>query len=73
MFTEHRGYVTNNHLQTYTGEHFNQKDHTLADMKATKLKKKIDSLDGMVRKERASMYINKVNSKYKEIIKKSDC
>ena len=63
-FSEHRGYVTNNKLQKATGEHFNQRGHTLADMQVTILEK-IYSTDGMVRKEREAMYIKKLNSKYK--------
>ena len=54
MFTEHRGYVTNNHLQKSTGENFNKKDHTLADMQATILGKN-DNKEEMVKKERESM------------------
>ena len=69
-FSDHRGYVTNQHFNQATGEHFNLKGHKLADMQVTILEK-VHSRDKMVIKERESMFIKQLNSKYKGINKKS--
>ena len=54
-FSEHKGYVVNKHLNKATGEHFNLE--------------KIYSQDEMVRKERETMFIRKINTKYKVLNK----
>ena len=69
-FSDHRDYVTNQHFNQATGEHFNLKGHKIADMQVTILEK-VHSRDEMVRKERESMFIKQLNSKYKGINKKS--
>ena len=69
-FSQHLGYVYNEHLNQATGEHFNSKGHSVADMEVTILEK-IFSKDPQVRKERESMFIKKFNSKHKGLNKKS--
>ena len=63
-FSQHQGYVRNTDLLKATGEHFNQRGHSLSDMRVTILEK-IYSSDPNYRKERESMWIRKFNSKYK--------
>ena len=69
-FSEHLGYVYNEHLDQATEEHFNSKGHLVADMEVTILEK-IFSRDPQVRKERESLFIKKFNSKHKGLNKKS--
>ena len=69
-FSEHLGYVYNEHLDQATGEHFNSKGHLVADMEVTILEK-IFNRDPQVRKERESLFIKKFNSKHKGLNKKS--
>ena len=69
-FTQHRGYVRNEKLDTATGTHFNLPGHSLSNMKVTILEK-IKSNEPMMRKTRESYYIKKFNSKHKGMNKKS--
>ena len=66
------GYVYNEHLNQATGEHFNSKGHSVADMEVTILEK-IFSRDPQVRKERESLFIKKFNSKHKGLNKNLRC
>ena len=68
-FSEHRGYVINNHLSKATGYHFNLPGHTVSDMRVTILEK-IHSSDPFVRKQREELFIQKLNTKYKGLNKK---
>ena len=70
MTIDHRGYVTNKMMSKATGEHFNQNGCQLSDMRVTVLEK-IFSSDTAVRKEREKLYINKFNTKYKGLNRKS--
>ena len=63
-FSEHRGYVANQHLAKATGHHFNLPGHSIADMEVTILEK-IFSLDAQYRKAREKMHIQNFNTKYK--------
>ena len=63
-FSQHQGYIRNSDLLIATGEHFNQRGHSLSDMRVTILEKNYSS-DPNYRKERESMWIRKFNSKYK--------
>ena len=65
-FSEHRGYVANQHLAKATGHHFNLPGHSIADMEVTILEK-IFSLDAQFRKAREQMQIQSFNTKYKEM------
>ena len=69
-FSEHKGYVTNEHLSKATGDHFNQKGHKVSDMEIT-IVEKVYSNDELFRREREKMYINKFNTKYKGINRKT--
>ena len=60
----------NEHLNQATGEGFNSKGHSVADMEVTILEK-IFSRDPQVRKERESLFIKKINSKHKGLNKKA--
>ena len=53
-----------------TEEHFNKPGHTMADMKITILEK-IKSQDPQLRKIRESLFIQKFNTRYKGLNKKS--
>ena len=68
-FSDHIGYVKNKKLQKATGEHFNQKGHSLSDMTIS-IVEKLHSTSGQFRKQRERMYINKFNTKYKGLNKK---
>ena len=63
-FREHIGYVENKQLEKATGEHFNQKGHSVSDIEFVVLEK-IFSLDPGVRKERESLFIKNFNTKHK--------
>ena len=65
-FSQHQSYVKNRNISKATGNHFNQRGHSLADMKVTVLEK-IYNQDPNYRKERESMWIRKFNTKYKGI------
>ena len=69
-FSEHLGYVHNEHLSKATGAHFNSKGHSVSDMEVTVLEK-IYSHDEGIRKERESMFIKEFNTKRKGLNKKS--
>ena len=60
-FSEHRGYVTNNHTSKATGHHFNQKGHSVSDMAVTILEK-VHNRSEAHRKEREKMFIQKMNT-----------
>ena len=53
-----------------TGEHFNKPGHQIADMKITILEK-LKSSDAQLRKTRETFYIQRFNTKYKGMNKKS--
>ena len=55
-FLDHRGYVMRKELDKVTGAHFNQKGHSVADMRICVVEK-IRNPDPNYRKERESMYI----------------
>ena len=63
-FSEHRGYVANQHLAKATGHHFNLPGHSIAEMEVT-IPEKIFSLDAQFRKAREKMHIQNFNTKYK--------
>ena len=69
-FSEHRGYVANNHLNKATGFHFNQKGHSISDMEITIIEK-VHNSNGQFRKQREKMFINKFNSRYKGMNQKT--
>ena len=69
-FSEHRGYVKNEHLNKATGEHFNKPGHQLSDMRVSILEK-IFSTDPAVRKERELHFIKQMNTKYKGMNRKT--
>ena len=71
-FSEHKGYVANNHLQKATGGHFNSKGHKIHHMKVTILEK-VHNRNSEIqefRKARESMYIEMFNTYYKGLNKK---
>ena len=68
-FSEHKGYVANQHLNKATGHHFNTKGHKIHNMKVTIIEK-LHNMDPRYRKARESMYIEKYNTKYKGLNKK---
>ena len=63
-FSEHLGYVRNNHTKKVTGEHFNSKGHKQSDMMRTIIEK-IHNNSSLFRKQREKMFISKFNTKYK--------
>ena len=63
-FSEHRGYVTNHHLNKATGHHFNLPGHQVSDMEITIIEK-IYNPDGRFRRSRETMWIQEFNTKYK--------
>ena len=63
-FSEHKGYVANNHLNKATGQHFNSKGHKIHHMTVT-IVEKVFSNDPQYRKAREKMFIEKFNTKYK--------
>ena len=69
-FSEHKGYVANSILSKATGNHFNQQGHKISDMKITIIEK-VHSKDPQFRKQREKMYINKMNTKYKGMNRKT--
>ena len=69
-FRQHRGYVRNREIEKSTGEHFNKPGHTMADTKITIIEK-IRSQDPQLRKVRESLFIQKFNTRYKGLNKKS--
>ena len=69
-FSEQRGYVSRKMLTKSTGEHFNTPGHNMADMQVTILEQIFNS-DRQFRKTREKMYIERFNTKYKGLNKKS--
>ena len=69
-FSDHKGYVANQHLSKATGQHFNKKGHKIHNMKVTIIEK-VRSQDPHFRKARESMYIEKFNTKYKGMNRKT--
>ena len=65
-FSQHKGYIFNQHLTQATGFHFNQPGHSLNDVEVTILEK-VKKLDPSYRKEREKYLINKFNTHYKGI------
>ena len=63
-FLEHKGYANTNNKTKATGIHFNQKGHSVSNMKITVLEKVFNS-NPQFRKQREKMYIQKFNTKYK--------
>ena len=63
-FSEHLGYVRNNHVNKVTGEHFNKKGHKQSDMTITIIEK-LHNTSILFRKQREKMYITRFNTKYK--------
>ena len=57
-------------LTKSTGEHFNTPGHNMADMQV-KILEQIFNLDPQFRKTREKMYIERFNTKYKGLNKKS--
>ena len=69
-FCEHKCYVTSQQLDKATGAHFNQKGHSVSDMRITILEK-VHNKDPFYRKEREHMYINLFDTKDHGLNKKS--
>ena len=69
-FSEHRGYVNRKILNKSTGEHFNSPGHSMADMTVTLLEKIYNS-DPQFRKAREKMWIERFNTKYKGLNRKT--
>ena len=67
--SDHKGYITNRHMNQPTGAHFNEKGHTIADMKISILEK-VKQKNAIYRKERETYLIRKFNSFYKGLNKK---
>ena len=63
-FSEHEGYANNNNQTKATGLHFNQKGHSVHNMRITVLEK-VFNKNPLFRKQREKMYIQKFNTKYK--------
>ena len=68
--SEHRGYITKLQKHKATGEHFNLPGHRVADMEVSILEK-IFNEDPHYRKQREQMWIEKFNTKYKGLNRKS--
>ena len=68
-FSEHKGYVANQHQHKATGHHFNTKGHKIHNMKVTIIEK-VRNLDPQFRKARETMFIEKFNTKYKGLNRK---
>ena len=69
-FSEHLGYVKNKKLHKTTGEHFNNKGHTISDMEITIIEKVHNPSDAF-RKQREKMFIQKFNTKYRGMNQKT--
>ena len=61
---DHKGYINSFNLKQPTGKHFNQKGHSLSNMKITVLEK-VKKKDTQYRKEREKFLIRKFNTFYK--------
>ena len=69
-FAEHRGYVSNHHLNKATGQHFNLPGHRVSDMEVTILEK-IISKDPQYRKTKEKIWIERFNTKYNGLNRKN--
>ena len=69
-FGDQLGYVRNKNLKEPTGKHFNLPGHNITMMQISVLEKVWSSSDAL-RKERETMYINKFQSKYLGLNRKS--
>ena len=65
-FGQHQEYVNKRDVSKATGHHFNERGHSVLDMRVTILEKLFNK-DVNYRKERESMWIRKFNTKYKGI------
>ena len=65
-----KGYRTKSNTNKATGEHFNLPGHKVSDMEVTILEK-IFNEDPQYRKQREQMWIEKFNTKYKGLNRKS--
>ena len=63
-FLEHKGYANTNNQTKATGLHFNQKGHSVSNMKITVIER-VFSQNPLFRKQREKMFIQKFNTKYK--------
>ena len=63
-FLEHKGYANNNNQTKATGLHFNQKGHSVHNMRITVLER-VFNKNPLFRKQREKLYIQKFNTKYK--------
>ena len=63
-FSQHLGYVRNDHLKKATGQHFNLPGHSLDNMKVSVIET-INNKSEFYRKNREKHYIEKLNTKYK--------
>ena len=64
ILSEHQGYVKGRDFSKATGSHFNKRGHDILDMRITILEK-LHNKNILYRKERESMWIIKINTKYK--------
>ena len=64
--SEHKGYITSMFPTKATGNHFNQRGHSVSDVRITILEK-MKTSDESYRKERERYLINKFNTYYKGI------
>ena len=64
-FSEHLGYVRNNHTNKVTGEHFNSKGHKQSDMSIT-IVEKIHNNSSLFRKQGKDVYL-KIQHKVQRI------
>ena len=69
-FAEHQGYVRNKDLTMATGQHFNNRGHSIYDMQITILEH-VQNANEVFRKIREKMYINLFNTKDKGMNKVS--
>ena len=63
-FSEHKGYANSGNLSKTTGEHFNQKGHSVSNMEIT-IVEKVFNQDPQFRKQREKMFIQKFNTRYR--------
>ena len=66
----HKGYITKPLKHKATGEHFNLPGHSVADMEVSIVEKTFNE-DHQFRKQREQMWIEKLNTKYKGLNRKS--
>ena len=62
--------MVNQHLNKATGYHFNQRGHSVSDMSVSILEK-VNNRDAMFRKEREKFFMNKMNTRYKGMNRKT--